>query len=71
MWVFATCIPGSYNQEVDAKSRIVQHTSECKLNPGLFSKIIEGLGKSDINLFTSRVNIQHDIHTLWYPEPEV
>ena len=38
------------------------------LNPALFHKIVEKIGKADIYLFTTRINKQLDRYVSWHPE---
>lgn len=70
LWVSATYIPGSYNQEGDAEFRVLQDVTKWKLNSKLFHKIITEFWKPDIDLFASIITRQSDKYVLWCPEPE-
>ena len=44
------------NIEADQQSRILQNTTDWKLHLKLFHKVVDKFGKSDIDLFASRIN---------------
>ena len=48
MWISEAHIPGKDNIEAD------QQSTEWKLHPELFQKIVDKFGKPDIDLFASR-----------------
>ena len=70
MSVSAAHVPGKDNKEADQQSRILQDATEWKLHPELFQKIVDKFGKPDIDLFSSRINIQLKRYVSWHPEPE-
>lgn len=45
LWVSAVHVPGSYNQETNDPSGILQDVTKWKLIPDLFYKIMEEFGK--------------------------
>ena len=60
---------GKNNIEAGQQSRL-QDTTEWKLNPELFHKIVDKFGKPDIDLSASRINRQLKKYVPWHPEPE-
>ena len=70
MWISAAHIPGKDNIQADHQSRILQDATKWKLHPELFQKIVDKFGKTDIDLFASRINRQLKSYVSWHPEPE-
>ena len=70
MWLSAAHIAGTVNIGADKQSRVLEDATEWKLNPALFQKIVEKLGKPDIDLFATRINKQLDRYVSLHPEPE-
>ena len=61
-------IPGTINIEADKQSRALEDTTEWKLNPALFHKIVEKFGKPVIYPFTTKINKQLDRYMSWHLE---
>ena len=54
-WISAAHIPESENVIADKNSRIFERSSEWKLTEDMFKQIASTFGKSDIDLFGSRI----------------
>ena len=65
--VSAAHIPGKINIAADKQPRVLEDATEWKLNPALFHKIAEKFGKSDIDLFATKINKQLDRYVSWHP----
>ena len=65
IWLTASHIPGSRNIEADSASRQFQDNLEWKLNPSLFSEILNLFPIPDIDLFASRLNYQIMPYVSW------
>ena len=70
LWISAAHIPRKNNIETDQQSRMLQDTTEWKLQQELFHQIVDKFGKSDIHLFTSRIIRQPKSDVPCHPEPE-
>ena len=70
LWFSSAHIPGTVNIEADKQSRVPEDAIEWKLNPALLLKIVEKLGKPDIDFFATRINKQLHRYVYWHPEPE-
>ena len=49
-------MPGKNDIEADQQSTILQDTTEWKLHPELFHKIVDKFRKPGIDLFASKIN---------------
>ena len=70
VWLTVAHIPGILNKEADLKSRKFNDDTEWKLEPKIFQKISDTLGKPDIDMFASRLNYQFKPFVSWHPDPE-
>ena len=70
IWLTIAHIPGKLNVEADANSRKFNDATEWKLNCDIFQKLIEKVGKPDIDLFASRLNCQLKPCVSRQPDPE-
>lgn len=69
--ISASFIPGKKNDEADKESRRKESSSEWKLNPRDFEKVMKYFGvKPDIDLFASRLNYQIKPFVSFRPDPE-
>lgn len=64
-------IPGKDNKLADSASRTDYHDStEWKLNPVIFKKLVKRFGECNIDLFASRLNYQCKPFCAWGLDPE-
>ena len=69
IWISATHIPGSSNDEADAESRAPQGDTEWALNDEVFRTILDVYGQPEIDLFASRINHKLSKYVAWKPDP--
>ena len=69
IWISAEHLPGSQNIEADRESRIFHDNTEWMLDSNIFLVISDRLGKSNIDLFASRLNNQIFPYVSWKPDP--
>ena len=67
--VTAEWLPGILNGEADWESRNIRDSSEWLLNPQIFKRITQLLGKPRVDLFASRTSHQLPIYWAWKPDP--
>ena len=67
---FSSTCTRTINIEADKQSRLLEDSTEWKLNPTLFHKIVEKFGKPDKDLFATRIDKHLDSYLSWHPEPE-
>ena len=70
-WVTVSYIPGVYNEEADALSRLNETSSEWMLDPHVFNNIMSHFQfKPEIDLFATRVNKQINQFVSYGPDPD-
>ena len=61
--------PSSMNVGADWQSRNSEDHSEWKLLPQVFQKICQIKGKTEVDLFASRLSVQLPRYIAWKPDP--
>ena len=56
IWISAAHVPRSHNEIADKNSRMFERTSEWKLTENMLKQTVTKFGKSDIDLYESRIN---------------
>lgn len=69
VWLSCSHIPGKENL-ADEPSRKFNDRIEWTLSDDIFWKIVQKMGKPDIDLFATRLNTKLPIFASWKPEPE-
>lgn len=69
LYVFASYIRSSDNQDADAESRRIHPDIEWELSPNAFQKIVNHFGYPDIDMFASRINNKCSKYISWHPDP--
>ena len=67
--ISAEHLPGRQNQIADQESRMQGDSSEWKLKPVVFWRLMEQLGPCQIDLFASRLTKQLEKYMSWKPDP--
>ncbi|KAH9634344.1 hypothetical protein HF086_011604 [Spodoptera exigua] len=70
IWLVASYIKSSENNETDEESRKINPDTEWELNTVAFQQIITVLGEPEIDLFASRTNAKCISYVSWKPDPE-
>lgn len=70
LWVFASYIPSSQNQEADQASRILPPETEWSLNDSMFSQVVAHFGLPEVDLFASTDNKKCSRYISWFPDKE-
>ena len=70
MWPTVSQVQGGLNVEADVMSRKFNDSTEWKLDTKLFHKLVDIIGKPEIDLFASHLNNQHQPFESWSPDPE-
>ena len=70
MWISASHIPGTQNNEEDNFSRNFNEAIEWQLSTHFFQKIPSMLGNPTLDLSASRINHQIDRYISWKPDPK-
>ena len=68
--ISAAHIPGKHNILADLASRKFQDSAEWMLEPKIFDYVIRQFGRSEINMFASRLAKQIPVYASWLPDPE-
>ena len=68
--VSAEHLPGVLNVRADRESRMVEDSSDWKLNPTLFQTLFQKWGPLEIDLFASRLTCQLPTFVSWKPDPQ-
>ena len=69
IWLSACHIPGSQNTDADKQSRVFNVSTEWSLCTQVFEDIQKLWGKSDVDLFASRLNFKIPSYVSWRPDP--
>lgn len=72
VWLSASHLPGSENDQADKLSRLKSNekeNTEWKLNEKIFKKLVNIWGKPEIDMFASRHNNQLSKYVSWKPDP--
>ena len=62
-------LPGVQNVDADRESRSELDSSEWKLDPAIFHRIMRILGPCQVDLFASRISAQLPKYMSWKPDP--
>ena len=63
-------LPGIENRIADEESRTIRSTAEWQLHRATFQRIMQKLGRCDLDLFATRLNTQLEKFVSWRPDPE-
>ena len=69
IWLSACHIPGSQNTDADKQSRVFNVSFEWSLCTQVFEDIQKLWGKSDVDLFASRLIFKIPSYVSWRPDP--
>ena len=69
IWISVSQVPGVENNIADLKSRYFYDNKEWSLNPYMFEKVCEKFGKSEIDLFGTRLNAKCELYVSFKPDP--
>ena len=69
IWLIACHIPGSQNTDADKQSRVFNVSTEWSLCTQVFEDIQKLWGKSDVDLFASRLNFKIPSYVSCRPDP--
>ena len=64
-----THLPGILNIEADKASRVFHDDTEWSLDDKVFQSLVSRWGKTDIDLFASRLNAKLPCYVAWQPDP--
>jgi len=67
--ITAEYLPEEFNVLADKEPRNVKDSSEWKLEPQSFQRIIPALGNPEIDLIASRVSVQIPCYMAWKMDP--
>ena len=67
--IIAEYLPGVLNTQADIASRHFHDSSEWLLSPQVFQQICQVWGRSDMDLFASRLFHQVPAYMAWRPDP--
>lgn len=69
IWIFASYIPSKENAEADFESRRLEPETEYSLSNSAFREVVNAFGRSEIDLFATRINIKCLKYVSWVRDP--